>query len=249
MIGENVVYFEQLDSTNTYCRQHGRELQDGTLVVANRQTAGKGSKGRGWESPEDVALYMSLLLKPDIQPVLAPRLTPIMALSIAKALDKLGVAVQIKWPNDIVLNGKKLAGILTEMSAKATTVEQIVIGVGINISAKDFPEEIKERATSLLIETGKVFSKKELIASVMECFREDYKIFLKTCDLSQLLEQYKQFSATVGKEVRILDAGGGYTGLAVDVDEIGQLLVRRDDGQLVRVFADEVSVRGIYGYV
>lgn len=248
-IGQNIIYFEKLDSTNTYCRQNGKDMPDGTLVIANRQTAGKGSRGRNWESPENVAIYMSLVLKPDIQPMLAPRLTPVMALSIAKTLEKLGVPVQIKWPNDIVLDGKKLAGILTEMSVKSTGVEQIVIGVGMNVSTESFPEELKERATSLFIETEKHFSREEIITAMMNCFEEDYKTFLSTCDLSQLLEQYKQFSATIGQKVRVLDSKGEYTGQAVDVDAAGQLLVRKEDGQVVNVFAEEVSVRGIYGYV
>ncbi len=249
VIGQNILYFQQLESTNTYCRQNGTNLPDGTVVIANNQTAGKGSRGRRWESPKDVAIYMSLLLKPDMEPVYAPRLTPVMALSVARALRELGIEVQIKWPNDIVFNGRKLVGILTEMRARSTAVEQVVIGVGINVSTKQFPKELKYRATSLYMETGKDFSREEIIGTVMNYFEEDYRTFLKTFDLSQLLEQYIQFSATVGKEVRILDARGEYTGIAMDVDANGQLIVQKEDGQLVPVYADEVSVRGIYGYI
>lgn len=248
-IGRNIVFFRELDSTNSYCRHNGKDYPEGTLVIANNQTAGKGSRGRSWESPQDVAVYMSLILKPDIQPLYAPRLTLVMALSVARALESMGVQAEIKWPNDIVINGKKLVGILTEMNAKQQGIEQVIVGIGINVSTQHFSEELKVRATSLYLETGKYFPREEIIAAVMNCFEEDYKVFLKTCDLSQLLEQYIQFSATVGKEVRILDSKGEYTGFAQSVDKDGQLLVCKEDGQVVKVFADEVSVRGIYGYV
>lgn len=249
VIGQNLVCFDELDSTNTYSRLHGEKYPHGTIVIANRQTAGKGSRGRSWESSENVSVYMTFILKPDIQPVFAPRLTPVMALSVARALQKLGIDAQIKWPNDIVLHGKKVTGILTEMSATSQHVNQVIVGVGINVLTEHFSEEIQHRATSLFLETGIRYSRSEMIAAVANCFEQDYEKFLQTCDLSQLLEQYKQFSATVGKEVRILDTKGEYTGQAVDVDALGQLLVRKEDGQFVKVFADEVSVRGIYGYV
>lgn len=249
VMGQNILYFEQLDSTNNYCRENGDKLSDGTLVIAGSQTAGKGSKGRSWESMANASISMSLVLKPDMMPFLAPRLTPVMALSVARALQALGVEVQIKWPNDIVLNSRKLVGILTEMKTHGSAIGHVVMGIGINVSTKDFPGELLNKATSLLMETGKHFAREDIIAAVMNCFEEDYETFMKTQDLSQLLEQYIQFSATVGKEVRILDAKGEYTGFATDIDANGQLLVRKEDGQMVKIFADEVSVRGIYGYV
>lgn len=248
-MGRNLVSFEELDSTNTFCRIHGQEYPDGTLVLADNQTAGKGSRGRSWESPAGVSIYMSLILKPDMQPVYAPRLTLVMAHSVARVLRSLGVKAEIKWPNDLVVDGRKLVGILTEMNADGQGIQQVIVGIGINVLTREFPEELHHRATSLLMATGKTFSREELIALVTNAFEEDYGKFLETCDLSQLLEQYIQLSATVGKEVRILDPAGEYTGYAETVDETGQLLVRRDDGQLVKVLADEVSVRGIYGYV
>lgn len=248
-IAGSVLYFEELDSTNTYCRLHGAELSHGTLVIAENQTAGRGSRGRTWEAPENESLFMSLVLKPDMSPVFAPRLTLVMALSCARAFQQYGIDVQIKWPNDIVLNGKKLVGILTEMNAKPSGIEQVVVGIGINVLTGQFPKEIAYKATSLWLETGKHFSREEIAAAVMNCFEEDYETFLKTCDLSELLEQYRQFSATVGQKVQILDGKDGYTGFAYDVDKEGQLWVRTEDGQEVKVFADEVSVRGIYGYV
>ena len=249
MIARNVLFFDELDSTNTYCKKHGDELEEGTLVVADRQDAGKGSRGRGWESPAGVAVYMSLLLKPDILPMYAPRLTLVMAVSIVRALRRMGIEAGIKWPNDVVMNGKKLVGILTEMSSEVSYIHHVVIGAGINVQTEEFPEEIAHRATSLYIETGERLSRSELVAVVMDCFEEDYEKFLKNQDLSELLEQYTQFSVTIGKEVRILAPGKEYVATALSVDKEGQLLVEKEDGERVKVFADEVSVRGIYGYV
>lgn len=248
-IAQNVLFFDELESTNTFCRQNGDRYPDGTLVIANIQTAGKGSRGRSWESPENVSVYMTVLLKPDISPEYAPRLTLVMAVSIARALAALGVDAGIKWPNDIVVNGKKLVGILTEMSAEVDYIHQVIIGAGINVLTEHFPEEIAQRATSLLLETGRRFSRSEIAAEIMNCFEEDYDTFLKTCDLSGLLQRYKRFSVTLGSEVRVLDRKAEYTGRAVDIDEEGRLLVEKSDGDRVKVFADEVSVRGIYGYV
>lgn len=249
VIGRRVLFFDELESTNVYCKQHGEELENGTLVVAEAQDAGKGSRGRGWQSPGGVAIYMSVLLKPDIPPMHAPRLTLVMALSVVRALRGMGIEAQIKWPNDVVINGKKLVGILTEMSSEVDYIHHVVIGVGINVLTPYFPEEIAQRATSLYIETGRRYSRAALTAAVMDCFEKDYEAFLQTEDLSQLLEQYRQFSATIGRDVRILARGNEYTAKALDVDKDGQLLVEKENGERVKVFADEVSVRGIYGYV
>lgn len=249
IIGHDILCFKSLDSTNAYCRKAGRIFPHGTVVTAETQTAGRGSRGRSWESPKGVAVYMSLVLQPEIEPLVAPRLTPVMAISIARALQSMGIDAGIKWPNDIVINGKKLVGILTEMDATVKGIKQVVIGVGINVLNESFPEEIEHRATSLLLETGRKCPREELVAAILNCFEEDYRIFLKTCDLSQLLEQYEQFSVTLGQEVKVLDSQGEYTGYARRIDENGQLWVQKDDGQMVCVFADEVSVRGIYGYV
>lgn len=248
-LAQKLLFFDELDSTNTFCRQNGDKYPDGTLVIANTQTAGKGSRGRGWESPENVSVYMTVLLKPEIRPEHAPRLTPVMALSIVRALRTMGIEAGIKWPNDVVMNGRKLVGILTEMSAEIDYIHQVIIGAGINVLTEQFPEEIAQRATSLLLETGKRFSRSEIAAEIMNCFEEDYHIFLKTCDLSGLLEAYRRFSVTVGNQVRVMDRKGEYTGRALDVDSVGQLLVEKEDGSRVKVFADEVSVRGLYGYV
>ena len=170
--GRNVFYYPETDSTNLRIRQLGDEgAPHGTLAVADMQTAGRGRRGRIWESPAGSSIYMSLLLRPDLLPGTAPALTLVMACSVAEGImDCEDVKVQIKWPNDVIINGKKLVGILTEMSSQVDYIDHVVIGVGINVNMTGFPENIRETATSLRIETGHKVKRAPLIAAVMKRF-------------------------------------------------------------------------------
>ena len=156
-IGRCVEYFTETDSTNIRAKQAaGQGALHGTLFVADRQYAGKGRRGRTWDSPEGTEIFMSLLLRPKFPPDRAPMLTILMALAAAEAVrGQTKLEVQIKWPNDLVIGGKKICGILTEMSAEIDYIDHVVIGVGINANRKQFPEELKEKATSLFMERGK----------------------------------------------------------------------------------------------
>lgn len=253
--GRNIVYYDATDSTNLRIRQMGDAgAPHGTLAVANRQTAGRGRRGRAWDSPAGSSIYMSILLRPDIPPDRAPMLTLVTALSVAEGIQesielKSGSGVQIKWPNDIIINGKKLAGILTEMSAQIDYIDYVTVGVGINVNMTGFPEEIEKTATSLRIESGRSVKRAPLIAAVMERLEENYGVFLKTQDLSGLLERYTSFLVNRDREVLILGAKEQYRAHAVGVSRMGELIVRREDGTEEAVYAGEVSVRGVYGYV
>ena len=249
--GRNVSYFRETDSTNTQAKRLGEEgAPAGTLAVADRQMAGKGRRGRSWDSPPGRDIYMSLLLRPDIRPSDAPMLTLVMAQSVAEAIrEKTGINARIKWPNDIVAGGKKLCGILTEMSAEMDYINYIVIGVGINVNQPSFPEDIADRATSLMLEAGRSFLRGPLIAAVMERFEDNYSRFLGTNDLSGMREAYNELLVNVGEQVRVLEPGHEYNALSIGINDRGELLVRKEDGSREAVFAGEVSVRGIYGYV
>lgn len=254
-IGENtvvkkVLVYEEIDSTNELLKREINILEDGTLAVALLQTAGKGSKGRSWTGSVGDGIWMSLLLFPEIPIHKAPMLTLITALSIARACKNLcGLDTQIKWPNDVVCNGKKICGILTEMKHLDNGSYGVVIGMGINVNTEGFSEDLRNKATSIFLETGKKWRRYELIGKVMECFSQDYQLFLQTSDLSLLLDAYRRISATIGKQVQIMDLRGSYAAKAINVDEEGYLLVECEDGRLKKIFGDEVSVRGIYGYV
>lgn len=251
--GHPVIYHDQVDSTNTQAKRLGEEPEragHGTLVVADLQTAGKGRRGRSWESPSGASIYMSILLRPEILPDQAPMLTLVMAQSVAEAVRELtGAEVGIKWPNDIVLNGKKICGILTEMSAEIDYINYVVIGVGVNVNTPDFPEALVETATSLKIELGQNIKRSALIAAVMKRFEENYETFIRTGDLSGIQERYNSLLVNRNRAVRVLEPGHEYNGHALGINNTGELLVEKEDGTTAEIFAGEVSVRGIYGYV
>lgn len=251
MENNKIIYYKQLDSTNTEIARLATEgAAHGTVVVADAQSAGKGRRGRGWESPAGENIYMSILLRPDCLPDRAPMLTLVMAYSVAKVLKELGfLDVQIKWPNDLVLSGKKICGILTEMQLKDTEIDYVVVGVGINVNTSKFSEELKDTATSLYLESGIVSDRETLVEAIVEYFDEAYCQFLETQDLSFLREAYNDMLVNVGREVRVLEPRNEYIAYAQGINASGELLVRTAAGEEKRIYAGEVSVRGIYGYV
>lgn len=249
--GREILYFDKVDSTNTVAKKAAEDgAVHGTLAVAEQQTGGKGRRGRSWESPRGTGIWMSLILRPSISPYHASMLTLVAALAVAEGIKSCtGLQTLIKWPNDIVVNGKKVCGILTEMSADPDCINYVVVGIGINVSMESFPEEIREVAASLLMETGQKVKRSLLISDIMESFEQYYDTFMETEDMSGLLEEYNQWLANCGRPVRVLDPAGEYSGTAEGIDRMGELLVRTEDGKLRSVISGEVSVRGIYGYV
>lgn len=245
-----VVYLPDVDSTNTYAKsaaEHG--LPDRTLVTADRQTSGKGRRGRSFSSPGGVGIFMTLLLKPDIPPLKASMLTLPAGMAVCQALREItGIPAMIKWPNDIVINGKKICGILTEMSAEMDSINHIVIGIGINVNNPEFPEAIRQVATSALLETGKPFRRSEIIAGVMAWFEKYYNTFLQTSDLSLLKEEYNSLMINTNRKVLVIRPDEQYEAIARSIDDDGELIIERD-GVRAKVLSGEVSVRGVYGYV
>ena len=251
MENKKIIYYKQIDSTNTeLARLAMKGAEHGTVVVAESQSAGKGRRGRQWESPAGENIYMSILLRPDCAPDLAPMLTLVMAYSVGEALKALGfLEVQIKWPNDLVLSSKKICGILTEMQLKDSEIDYVVVGVGINVNTSRFPEELQDTATSLYLESGTILDREKLVESIAKYFDKSYRKFLETQDLSFLKEAYNDMLVNVGREVRVLEPGNEYTAYARGINASGELLVRTAGGEEKRIYAGEVSVRGIYGYV
>ena len=250
-VGKNLVFRKETGSTNMDAKVLAEEgAPAGTLVVADMQTAGRGRRGRGWVSAAGLDIYMSLLLRPTCMPQQASSLTLVMALAVLEAVAELVPSgVGIKWPNDIVVNGKKLCGILTEMSAELDGIHYVVTGVGINTNRTELDEEIRAHATSLMIETMHPVNRAKLIARVMRYYEKDYALFAHSWDLTELLERYNAFLVNMDKEVRVLDPKGEYEGIARGINEKGELIVERESGERELVYAGEVSVRGIYGYI
>lgn len=258
--GKTVHFSHETDSTNLWAKrianedskkraeqamaQSENESVHGTLVVAEYQTAGRGRLGRKWLSPAGSCVMMSLILKPDFAPQYAPMLTLVMGLSVAQALH-----ASIKWPNDAVISGKKICGILTEMSLEGTNIREVVIGAGINVNLSALPEEVKEIATSLYLETGETYDRNEIIGQVLQRFETNYEKYIQTLDLTYLMEEYNNLLINKDKQVRVLDPKEPFEGIARGINEKGALLVEREDGRVEAVSAGEVSVRGLYGYV
>lgn len=250
-VAKEVLYFDTIDSTNTKAQELAEKgYPSGTLVVADKQESGKGRRGRSWVSPSGTGIFMTLMIKPDINPNNASMLTLVAALAVAKAITSVtGEEALIKWPNDIVVNGKKVCGILTEMNAQFDYINNIVVGIGINVHNESFPEEISQMASSLMIEAGgKRFHRAQIIAETMSYFEQYYDTFLKTQDLSALVREYDELLVNRNKSVRVLDPKEPFDGKAMGITPKGELIVDTWESRKL-VSSGEVSVRGIYGYV
>ena len=251
--GRTIYYFDKTGSTNIDAKKFAAEgAPHGTLVVADDQENGRGRRGRPWQSPAGSNAYFTIVLRPEFEPDKASMLTLVMAMSVAEAIGEYcKIKAQIKWPNDIVINKKKVCGILTEMEIALETndIQYVVIGVGINTNQAEFPEEMREMAGSLLNEGGKKVSRAGIIMKVMERFEKNYETFADTKDLSCMMAEYNKMLVNKDRQVRVLDPKGEYTGMAKGINEKGELLVQRKDGQIEAVYAGEVSVRGLYSYV
>ena len=254
--GRRLYYYDVTGSTNNDAKRLAEEGEPhGTVVAADVQNAGKGRRGRNWQTLSGTALSFTLLLRPEFAPDKASMITLVMALSVAQAVEEsTGVRATIKWPNDIVVNKKKICGMLTEMTMtpEMDEIQYIVVGVGINVnngSPEEFQDEIRKTATSLKIETGMQVNRAALLERVLVRFEENYETFLETLDLSRLREAYQQHLHGVGNEVRVLDPAGEYIGTSHGIDDHGELIVVKENGERVQVYAGEVSVRGLYGYV
>ena len=250
-MGRNCIFLETVDSTNNYLKRAAEDgAVNGTLAVAEEQTGGKGRRGRSWETPKGTNIAMTILLRPEIRPEHASLLTLLMAMAVVRGIQKeTGLQAGIKWPNDVVVDGHKVCGILTEMNTEVDYINYVVIGTGINVNQTEFPEEIREIAGSLKLSAGHPVARAGLIASIMEELEDLYEVFLKTEDLSALKDEYNRNCVTCGHEIRVLEPGHEYTGMTDGINDLGELVVKKADGETVCVYAGEVSVRGLYGYV
>jgi BirA family biotin operon repressor/biotin-[acetyl-CoA-carboxylase] ligase len=246
--GRTVEAHAQIGSTNERAKELGRVgAPEGLLVVAEEQTAGKGRLGRSWSTPPGRALALSLLLRPAIAPIEAPRLTLVAAVAVAEAVRaETGLDVGIKWPNDLYVDGRKLCGILTELEAEIERVRFVVLGIGLNVNQAEaeFPPDIRETATSLRREAGRPFDRRSLLRAILARLEARYAQFLAG-EWPALRAAWRSLSVTLGRPVRVVPASGepAWEGEALDVDGEGALLVRRPDGSVERVVAGEVSIR------
>jgi len=239
----DIVYFTETDSTNTRAKDlAARGAPEGTLVISERQTKGRGRKGRSWFSPSQGGIYTSLILKPSISPSEAPKITLLTAVVVAETLRSLtGLSVIIKWPNDILINGKKIAGILTEMSTEMDAIDHIVVGLGLNVNTPDFPDDIKEKATSIFIETGKHFPRVRFIREYLKWYEKYYEIFKKT-GFEPVIKRWKELTNMIGKRITVEMISKKYSGEVQDIDKDGVLILKDNTGKSHRIFSGDITL-------
>ena len=245
IFGREIHYFSHLGSTNDEAKKMAiGGCPEGTLIVTEEQTGGRGRLSRGWYSPLTKGIWFSVVLRPPFPPQEAPKCTLLAAVSLNRAIhDITGIACGIKWPNDILCKERKLVGILTEMSAEMDAINHIVIGMGVNVNipASDFPDDLKDTATSLLLETGATVSRLDLFIRVLERLEELY-LAVRNNGFTAVLDAWRQESVTLGKKVRVVGMDRIFCGHAVDIDSDGALMVSTDSG-MERVIAGDVSIR------
>ncbi len=247
-IGKEIIHFSSIDSTNEYTKSIGKEEKDGVVVISEEQTKGKGRLGRQWHSSLGEGIWMSILLKPDILPYKTPFITLVAGASMVKALNDLGVKAFIKWPNDIIINNKKVAGVLTELSAEIERVNYVVLGIGINVKTMNFSKEIETIATSLYKE-GYNVSRLDIVIRLLENFESLYTQYINHNTKKEVLDICREYSAIIGQNIYTIQNGEKQLVTCLDINEEGNLIVKDINGKVKEIMSGEVSIRGVKGYV
>ena len=249
-IGRNLHYYDSIDSTNIRAKGIALEAPEGTVIIAEQQTEGIGRLGRTWLSPKGKGIWMSIILKPQVEPENVSKITLLGAAAVNLALDQMDINSQIKWPNDIIIHEKKVGGILTEMSMERHRVNYVVMGLGIyvNLEQDEFPEELKSKATSLKIAVKENVDKDILISYILNHFEELYEEF-KRGSISKTVEICRMNSVLLGEEVQIIKGGETRIGKALDINAEGELLIQFENNVIENIISGEVSLRGLEGYI
>ncbi len=243
LFGKRIYHFFKTDSTNRVALELGHAGEpEGAVVLAEEQTAGRGRAGRAWHSERAAGIYVTLLLRPRLAPVQAPLLTMMAGLSAHAAIQaQTGLTLELKWPNDLLINGKKLGGILTEMHAEPGQVRFVIVGIGLNVNQEKFTGELGAIATSLRVETGKPQSRLELLVRLLREFENDYNQFLREGAASVTQKFAAISSYAKGKRVRVTNGTESFAGTTDGLGPEGLLRVKRDDGDVVTVIAGDVT--------
>ena len=240
---KHIFHFFKVDSTNTVAMRLGEEGEaHGTVVVAEEQTSGRGRAGHSWHSEKAAGIYVSILLRPQISPMLAPALTLVAGLAAYDAIaEQSGLPPDIRWPNDVLLKGKKVCGILTEMQAEPDRMHFAVIGIGINVNQPKMPNELASIATSMRMETGRVHSRLELLARLLRHLDRYYNEFIAE-GAAPILRRFAEVSSYCeGKRVRISTSTDNFVGTTAGLGPMGILRVKRDDGKIESVISGMVA--------
>jgi len=243
--GRSILFSREVDSTNKWAKELATYGADeGTVAIAETQTKGRGRLDREWISPTG-GLWFSLILRPNLSPTEAVKLTLVAGLAVAKVLREMfDLKTETKWPNDVLVNGRKICGVLTEMNTRGETVDFVVVGVGVNVNfdvENVFPEQLKKVATSLEKEVGRKVKLENLFRALLERLENLYELFIKE-GFNPILEGWKNYAGFLGCKVEVSSPIGKMSGLALDVDPEGALVLRLEDGTVKRVFVGDVSV-------
>jgi BirA family transcriptional regulator, biotin operon repressor / biotin---[acetyl-CoA-carboxylase] ligase len=243
LFGKRVFHFFKTDSTNRVAMQLGYAGEpEGTVVLAEAQTAGRGRSGRTWHSEKGTGLYFTILLRPRLSPAQAPLLTMLAGISAQTAIAaQTGMVPELKWPNDLLLNGKKVGGILTEMHAEPNAVRFVIAGIGINVNQEKFPPELSGMATSIRKESGRMSYRLELLVRLLTQFESDYNRFLREGPAFVVTRFESASSFARGRRVRVETGADSYSGVTAGLSPEGLLLVQRDNGPLITVIAGDVT--------
>jgi BirA family transcriptional regulator, biotin operon repressor / biotin---[acetyl-CoA-carboxylase] ligase len=243
LFGKRVYHFFKTDSTNQVALELGHAGEpEGAVIIAEEQTVGRGRAGHSWHSERAAGIYATILLRPRLAPVQAPLLTMMAGLSARAAVQTVtGLSVDLKWPNDLMIQGKKVGGILTEMHAEPSQVRFVIVGIGINVNQQKFPAELSGASTSLRMETGRKQSRLEVLMQFLRQFESDYQELLSEGSAGVVKRFETASSYARGKRVRVTNGRESFTGVTAGLEETGLLRVKRDDGETTAVIAGDVS--------
>ncbi|NLX76218.1 MAG: biotin--[acetyl-CoA-carboxylase] ligase [Clostridiaceae bacterium] len=251
ILGRNLFFFDEIDSTNDELKKMAADgAPDGTVVIARYQSAGRGRRGRTWQSDADAGIYMSVLLRPELAPDAVQSITLAASSAVCRALEKyVPDRMGIKWPNDILINNRKVCGILTEMTAEPDKVQAIILGIGLNVLQKedDFSGELKETATSLCLNTDREISRSLLVAEILHELEDLYLNFIEKGSGAKFMDIWRSFSITIGRDIIIYQGDNKWQAKALDILDDGRLLVETPDGMRHTILSGEISIRSYGG--
>ncbi|MBP1914612.1 BirA family biotin operon repressor/biotin-[acetyl-CoA-carboxylase] ligase [Lederbergia galactosidilyticus] len=245
ILGKKVFHFDTTPSTQLIAHQEAAKgAPEGTMIVSEEQTSGKGRMLRDWHSSKQKGIWMSLILRPILPLEKAPQFTLIAAIAVAKAIEDItGLEPQIKWPNDLLLNGKKVTGILTELQGEADQINYLIIGMGINVNqeSKDFPDELQEKATSLLIESGEKIKRKILVQHILKNLEKYYLIYIEK-GFTPIKIIWEAYAVSIGKTITAQTSRENITGIAEGITNDGVLMIRDRDNQLHYIYSADILI-------
>lgn len=243
-LGKTLLHYKEVTSTNIVAKDLAQKnFNDGTVIVSETQTSGTGRFNRKWQSPTG-GLWFSILLKPNLSPNDGSKITLIAVAAMVKTLKNLNVDCKIKWPNDIYINGKKICGILTTMNADMDKINNLIVGIGLNVNIKkeDFHSDL-DTATSLLIEKSMEFNKSEILASFLNSFEAFYSSFVDNCDLSEIISICKDNSMLINKEATLVTLKGSEKVICLGIDDDGELIVKDSNENIKKVISGEITFK------